>query len=132
MKYLLMLAVLLASTQVLGHPPDPLTEYRYYGSPKRNPTTGVILRRNDILVAFRKVHVCPSTLSYVGTCPGWSMDHIIPLACGGYDAVWNLQWLPNGLKVLAPLGKDRWERNINAYVIPFPDTATCVNKVINF
>jgi len=32
-------------------------------------------------------------------------DHIKPLACGGPDAVWNLQWQT----IAAARAKDRWE-----------------------
>lgn len=28
-----------------------------------------------------------------GACPGWNIDHVVPLCRGGADAVWNLQWL---------------------------------------
>lgn len=90
-------------------------EIRYCGPAPRN-AAGAIIRRADVLYAFRKAHPCPVTGKTTGACPGWSMDHVWPLACGGCDAVWNLQWLPNGLKsgpqVTAPGPKDRWEREI--------------------
>jgi hypothetical protein len=38
--------------------------------------------------------------------PGYREDHIKPLACGGPDAVWNLQWQT----VAEARAKDRWER----------------------
>jgi 5-methylcytosine-specific restriction endonuclease McrA len=48
-----------------------------------------------------------------GACPGWEVDHVIPLACGGCDAVANMQWLPSGAKsTSSPLAKDRWERRV--------------------
>src|SRR5215472_10667726 len=40
-----------------------------------------------------------------GACPGFLKDHIKPLACGGPDAVWNMQWQT----VAAAKAKDRWE-----------------------
>jgi len=33
--------------------------------------------------AFRRIHACPATGKYVGACPGWQVDHVIPLAIGG-------------------------------------------------
>jgi len=99
-----------------AHAIDPLTEIRYCGPPVRL-ADGTIRRRADVLSAFRKAHPCPSTGLRTGACPGWSMDHIIPLASCGCDAVWNLQWLPNGIKSAAgELAKDRWERRV--YVCP--------------
>jgi hypothetical protein len=41
------------------------------------------------------------------------MDHTIPLACGGCDAVVNLSWLPTAIKSGgSPQNKDRWERRV--------------------
>ena len=68
-----------------------LDETRYCGPPARD-TKGQIIRRADVLRAFEKVHPCPAPVGT--TCPGWYRDHVIPLACGGCDAVSNLQWLP--------------------------------------
>lgn len=90
-------------------------EIRYCGPPART-ANGAILRRADVARAFRRTHACPSTGLTTGACPGWSMDHVWPLACGGCDAVWNMQWLPNPLKSgpqnTDPGPKDRWEREI--------------------
>lgn len=94
-----------------AHPLVSLEEQRYCGAPKRD-ARGEILRRGDVLRAFRKAHPCPVTGRSSGACPGWSIDHVIPLACGGCDAVSNLQWLPNALKSAALTGKDRFERKI--------------------
>jgi hypothetical protein len=38
------------------------------------------------------MHPCPSTGRTGGACPGYRKDHVKPLACGGPDAVWILQW----------------------------------------
>jgi hypothetical protein len=38
--------------------------------------------------------------------PGYVKDHVVPLACGGPDAVANLQWQTTE----AAKAKDRWER----------------------
>jgi hypothetical protein len=64
---------------------------------------------------FRKIHPCPSTHLTQGACPGWQVDHVIPLASCGCDIVENLQWLKVEIKTCAgALCKDRWERKINA------------------
>jgi hypothetical protein len=38
-------------------------------------------------------------------CPGDIKDHVIPLACGGPDAVSNMQWQTTA----AARAEDRWE-----------------------
>jgi hypothetical protein len=40
-----------------------------------------------------------------GACPGYVKDHVLPLACGGPDAVSNLQWQT----IRAAKAKDKWE-----------------------
>ena len=42
---------------------------------------------------FRREVPCPPTGRTTGSCPGWEVDHVIPLACGGGDAPSNMQWL---------------------------------------
>ena len=91
--------------------PDPLAETRYCGEPKRT-AAGHILRRADVLVEFRRLYACPATGQHTGACKGWAIDHVIPLAVGGCDAVRNLQWLPAKLKSCAGDCKDRWERDV--------------------
>lgn len=89
----------------------PLEEVRYCGQPKRE-ADGSIYRSREVLGTFKRVHPCPANGATMGACPGWAIDHVIPLACGGCDAVSNLQWLPNELKSKAVIGKDRFERRI--------------------
>jgi len=43
--------------------------------------------------AFRRSHPCPSTGKTRGACPGYEVDHVRPLACGGPDDPSNMQWL---------------------------------------
>ena len=54
---------------------------------------------------FQREHPCPSTGRTSGACPGYVRDHIVPLACGGADAVQNMQWQT----VSEARAKDRWE-----------------------
>jgi 5-methylcytosine-specific restriction endonuclease McrA len=42
---------------------------------------------------FQRLHPCPATGAKRGACPGWQVDHVIPLKCGGADAPVNMQWL---------------------------------------
>lgn len=46
-----------------------------------------------MLRAFVNQKACPSTGLHRLPCPGWHMDHIIPLCAGGPDDTENLQWL---------------------------------------
>lgn len=98
---------------------DPLVEVRYCGVIR--DANGRLSRSSKVLSAFKRIHLCPVTKLPTGPCAGWSIDHILPLACGGCDAVWNLQWLPVQIKSAAgEFPKDRWERKIycsNAAVV---------------
>lgn len=89
----------------------PLEETRYCTVTPHRDADGSISRRADVLRAFRDLYPCPATGEKRGACPGWNIDHVIPLAVGGCDAVSNLQWLPTAIKRCAGEAcKDRWER----------------------
>lgn len=85
---------------------------KYCGFTKRTES-GEIQRSSSELAKFKKLYPCPSTGKSTGNCPDWSVDHIIPLACGGCDSVTNMQWLKNSIKSCPGTEcKDRWERKI--------------------
>ena len=119
MNYELLVAFLLSvftgvsSAQYLepaASPVDPLKEYRQCGAPERD-AKGVIKRSSTVLTAYKKYHPCPVTGLSTGSCPGWQINHIIPLAKGGCDAVVNLAWMPDQIKTCKnPYCIDRWER----------------------
>ncbi len=114
---------------------DPLIEYRYInpaaGEVIKRDAKGTIIRRADVIIAFRKIHPCPSTMLFVGACPGWAINHDRSLACGGRDAVSNLSWMPTDIKTCAGAHcVDRYERKINALAVPISDTANCVNVIV--
>lgn len=94
----------------IADPVDRLQEYRFCGAPLRN-ADGTIKRSSTVLTAFKKLHPCPVTGKSSGACPGWAINHIVPLANGGCDAVVNLMWLPAEVKSCADdWCVDRWER----------------------
>lgn len=111
----------LVSAHVLADP--ALTETRCCVTPVRN-ADGSIKRRSDVLRAFQKIHPCPSTGLTTGACPGWAIDHVLPLSVGAVDSVSNLQWLPVVLKSGAgKYPKDRFERKIYTnpqILVPMP------------
>jgi len=55
---------------------------------------------------FKRENPCPETGQQRGPCPGWIIDHVIPLDCGGPDAPANMQWQTTAEAKL----KDREER----------------------
>lgn len=41
---------------------------------------------------FMKLQPCPATGKTRGACPGYVVDHVMPIACGGADDPSNMQW----------------------------------------
>jgi hypothetical protein len=41
---------------------------------------------------FQRLHPCPANGERRGPCPGWRVDHVVPLQCGGPDTATNMQW----------------------------------------
>jgi len=41
---------------------------------------------------FERTHPCPATGKTSSTCPGYVVDHVVPLKRGGTDAPRNMQW----------------------------------------
>lgn len=104
------LIMLLAMWDAWG---DPLKETRYCAEQPARDAGGKIARRADVLREFKRLYPCPSTGRSTGPCPGWNIDHTIPLACGGCDSIPNLSWLPVEIKRCAgQFCKDRWERRV--------------------
>lgn len=63
-------------------------------------------RSREVAREFQRENPCPSTGKASGPCPGYWRDHVVPLACGGPDAVSNMQWQT----IADAKAKDRWER----------------------
>jgi len=70
------------------------------------PLSAAPRRSSTVRTAFKYSSPCPATGRSTGPCPGWIIDHVIPLACGGDDASDNMQWQT----VDEAKAKDRWER----------------------
>lgn len=88
-----------------------LDETRYCGIIRNDQ--GKTLRSPRSIAAFKKLHPCPVTGKTSGACKGWAIDHVVPLDCGGCDAVSNMQWLPATIKSCKGTQcKDRWERRV--------------------
>jgi hypothetical protein len=55
---------------------------------------------------FKLANPCPANGRYKGSCPGYVIDHVKALACGGLDTPKNMQWQT----VEDAKAKDKWER----------------------
>ncbi|MGE5339209.1 MAG: HNH endonuclease signature motif containing protein, partial [Gemmatimonadota bacterium] len=53
---------------------------------------GRIARSSKARADFQRSHPCPSTGRKRGACPGYVIDHVVPLKRGGADAPANMQW----------------------------------------
>lgn len=62
---------------------DPGVQRNSHGRIKRSPVA------KD---HFKKSHPCPSTGKSRGSCPGYVIDHVVPLKRGGADSPENMQW----------------------------------------
>jgi hypothetical protein len=68
---------------------------------------GETVRSRAALREFARANMCPSTHRYRLPCPGYVIDHIKPLDCGGRDHPSNMQWQT----IAEGRAKDKWERN---------------------
>jgi len=65
-----------------------------------------VTRSKAVRAAFQRAHPCPANHTTIGACPGYVVDHVIALACGGRDTPANMQWQT----ITEGKEKDRWER----------------------
>lgn len=68
-------------------------------------TSGKIKRSPAARYDFKQYNPCPSTGQTSGACPGYVIDHVIPLKRGGADHPSNMQWQTRE----EAMAKDRWE-----------------------
>ncbi|QGH72681.1 MAG: HNHc protein [Podoviridae sp. ctQNx1] len=66
---------------------------------------GEIVRDPSQVRAFKRVNPCPATSKIEKSCPGYVVDHIVPLCAGGADRPSNMQWQDK----IAGLQKDKLE-----------------------
>lgn len=57
---------------------------------------------------FVRENPCPATGQPRGACPGWVVDHVVPLCAGGVDAPANMQWQAREVSLV----KDAEERRL--------------------
>jgi hypothetical protein len=58
----------------------------------RQTSHGSLHRAWAARAQFQREHPCPATGTTSGSCPGWIVDHVIPLVCGGPDKPSNMAW----------------------------------------
>lgn len=98
----------LAALPEPGTPGAPV-DARYCGEPARD-AQGRIKRSAAERARFVAAWPKPQTGE-------WHVDHVIPLANGGCDLPFNMQWLPIDIKNCpGEFCKDRWERKV--YKVP--------------
>jgi hypothetical protein len=91
-----------------SHPaasPGPSHTKAYCASCERNES-GKIQRSASAKREFERANPCPATGRTSGSCSGYVIDHVKPLACGGADDPSNMQWQT----VAEGKAKDRTER----------------------
>jgi hypothetical protein len=71
----------------------------------KRDTKGKIARSARAKDQFKHQQPCPSTGKSSGACPGYVIDHVMPLKRGGADAPGNMQWQTTG----AAKQKDKYE-----------------------
>lgn len=70
-----------------------------------NPQESPKKRDASMRKLFMAEHPCPSTGKTKGACPGYVVDHIVPIKRGGGDHPYNMQWQ----NVQDGKDKDKWE-----------------------
>jgi 5-methylcytosine-specific restriction endonuclease McrA len=70
----------------------PIAESK--GSISRHPRNECVTcaGRSEAGLPFERTHPCPSTGRTNGSCPGYVIDHVVPLKRGGADTPANMQW----------------------------------------
>ena len=108
MKHLLTLvvslAILVPGAYAKGSHSSTSHSKNYCSACARN-SKNKIKRSTGAKHRFEKTHPCASTGRTSGKCPGYVVDHVIPLKGGGADDPSNMQWQSKA----AAKAKDRIE-----------------------
>ena len=51
-----------------------------------------IVRHRSAKAHFPKLFACPATGKHIPSCPGYVIDHVVPLCGGGADVPANMAW----------------------------------------
>lgn len=84
-----------------------------------------IVRSTTEITHFKKHNVCPSTHTYSTSCPGYVVDHAMPLCLGGSDKEDNMQYQ----EYKDSLKKDAAEKTICAYYAKFKKSKAASNPL---
>ena len=90
--------------EIKDHPSAPILTG---ATPIARTPDGRIKRDLTARRDFMSHTLCPATNSYSLQCPGYVVDHVIPLSCGGADQPYNMQYQT----VADAKEKDKWERS---------------------
>jgi hypothetical protein len=82
--FFLLAAQLLLAGCTTSPPPTTLTIQR--------DAHGRIQRSEAAKNTFKREYPCPATQQPKGPCPGYVIDHVVPLKRGGADSPSNMQW----------------------------------------
>lgn len=116
MKYLLCLIILLAGCAT-APTPQPVPEPGVArGKPIPESVARDIAERSKKMRAeFVRQHPCPASGVSSGACPGYVVDHIIPLSLYGADHPDNMQWQTvEAAKRKDVLERESYQRRIKA------------------
>jgi len=86
--------------------PDYMAEGFTAHATVQRDSHGRIKRSEAAKDAFKHGHPCPANDHTSGRCPGYVIDHVTPLECGGADSPSNMQWQT----VAEGKAKDKTER----------------------
>jgi hypothetical protein len=96
-----------AETYSPPSPPTQAIKQSIDSTTIKRDENGRIVRSETAKDDFKSSNPCPSNGHRSGSCPGYVIDHIMPLACGGADDKTNMQWQSKA----EGKAKDKWERN---------------------
>ena len=105
----LMAAPSLGEAKGKSSPQKSYAGYDSHGRPRAEgvarDSRGRIARASQPKTQFKKGSPCPATGKSWGSCPGYVIDHVVPLKRSGADKPANMQWQTKA----EAKAKDRYE-----------------------